>query len=212
MRFRRLLGMTVVGASLVGLMGGCSQNQHEQEAMKPVLYLYPEAKTDVDVRLDYQGRLTTTYPEYDEGWSVTASPDGSLVNKADGLEYSYLFWEGVDQAEYDLSEGFVVRGKDTASFLQEVLPEIGLLPKEYNEFIVYWLPQMEDNPYNLITFQTNAYEAVAPLHIAPEPDSILRVFMAFKPLTVPVEVQEPEIIPFVRSGFTVVEWGGVNLG
>ncbi len=29
-------------------------------------------------------------------------------------------------------------------------------PKEHNEFIVYWLPRMQDNAYNLISFQSEA--------------------------------------------------------
>lgn len=41
--------------------------------------------------------------------------------------------------------------------------EIGLTPREYNGFIVYWRPKMQDNPYNLITFQQKAYTETAPL-------------------------------------------------
>jgi len=41
------------------------------------------------------GNLTYTYPYTEDGhWEVTADTDGTLTNKADGLEYSYLFWEG----------------------------------------------------------------------------------------------------------------------
>ena len=32
---------------------------------KPVLYLYPEAETEVTVRLEYQGKLTCTYQYWD---------------------------------------------------------------------------------------------------------------------------------------------------
>ena len=76
----------------------------------------------------------------------------------------------------------MVKGSDTADFLREKLSYMGLTPKEYNELIVYWLPQMEKNPYNLISFQTEAYKNAAKLHISPEPDSILRIFMAYIPL------------------------------
>ena len=83
-----------------------------------------------------------------------------------------------------------------------------MTPKEYNEFIVYWAPLMQANPYNLISFQTENYEANAPLTIQPAPDSILRVYMAYKPLTKPVVIEPQTFEPFVRNGFTVVEWGG----
>ena len=126
-------------------------------------------------------------------------------------EYSYLFWEGVSNAEYDLSKGWCVPGDETAGFLQETLAALGLTPEEYNEMIVYWLPQMEKNPYNLITFQQECYTDSARLDISPQPDSLLRVFMAWNPLEQPVDVQPDTLVPFQREGFTVVEWGGCKL-
>lgn len=176
---------------------------------KPVIYLYPETRTEVEVKLNYHGDLTCSYPEYNDGWKVTADTDGTLT--ADGKEYSYLYWEGVSDTEYDMSKGFVVKGEDTAEFLQEKLAEMGLLPKEYNEFIVYWLPRLQKNPYNLITFQTDVYTGNAELVISPEPDSVLRVFMAYRALEEPLDIEEPDIEEFRRVGFTVVEWGGTEV-
>lgn len=147
---------------------------------------------------------------YQNGWNVTAEPDGTLTD-ADGKTYSYLFWEGVSDVEYDFSKGYVVKGSDTAEFLETKLAKLGLNAKEANEFIVYWLPVMQNNSYNLITFQTDAYTDSAKLHITPEPDSVLRVFMAFKSLEKPIEIEEPAITPFERTGFTVVEWGGTEV-
>ncbi|MCL2023288.1 MAG: hypothetical protein FWG82_02840 [Oscillospiraceae bacterium] len=177
---------------------------------KPVIYLYPEKETEVDVKLKLDGKLTVTYPDYAEGWSVRACPDGTLVNNADGKEYSYLFWEGIpNKPDWDFSEGYCVAGKDSAVFLQEKLAGLGLTPREYNEFIVFWLPKMQENLYNLVTFQWENYENFAPLEISPVPDSVLRVFMVYKPLKKPVEIAPPAPCPaFERKGFTVVEWGG----
>ena len=42
-------------------------------------------------------------------------------------------------------------------------------------------------------------------------DSLLRVFMAWKGLDKPVEVEPQELPGFERSGFTVVEWGGTEI-
>lgn len=165
----------------------------------------------LQIKLRRFGKLTCTYPTYKNSWRVTANPDGTLVNRADGKTYSYLFWEGEDDTEYDMSKGFVVKGEDTAAFLQEKLALLGLTPKEYNEFIVYWLPKMQENPYNLITFQKEAYTECARLHITPESDSVLRVFMAYKSLRAPIEVEEPVLEPFERKGFAVVEWGGTEV-
>ena len=143
-------------------------------------------------------------------WQVTAKPDGTLTD-AVGYTYSYLYWEGETNTQYDLSKGFVVKGEDSADFLREKLSYMGLTPREYTEFIVYWLPRLEANAYNLITFQGGAYTDSAKLTITPEPDCLLRVFMAFKPLSKPIEIPEQTLTPFARTGFTVVEWGGCEL-
>ena len=191
----------------VMVLTGCQEEVCDE---KPVIYLYPEQETEVEVQLDYDGTLVCTYPEYNNGWKVVAQPDGTLCDES-GKTYSYLFWEGDADATYDFTKGFVVKGSETAEFLEGKLEEIGLNAKEANEFIVYWLPRMQENKYNLITFQTEAYTDVAKLHITPEPDSVLRVFMAYKELEKPIEIEEPVIAPFERKGFTVVEWGGAEV-
>ena len=182
---------------------------------KPIIYLYPQQKADVYVELDYVGEIIADYPEYNKainGWSLTAYPDGHLINKADGKEYNYLFWEGSAlPIDWDMTKGFVVEGKNTREFLQNTLSKMGLTPKEYNEFIVYWYPRMKNNKYNLITFADKQYIKNAPLIITPKPDSMLRVFMVFKPLNEEIKIEPQEIKPFKRSGFTVVEWGGTEL-
>ncbi|HHW49806.1 MAG TPA: hypothetical protein GXX14_14475 [Clostridiaceae bacterium] len=192
--------------SIAFIITGCKNN--EPTAAKPVIYLYPEETIDVTVKLNYNGEVTCTYPAYNEGWTVTAYPDGTLINQKDGKEYSYLFWEGNSNIKFDMSKGFIVKGEDTAEFLRDKLEYIGLTPKEYNEFIVYWLPKMQNNPYNLITFQNEEYTENAELEIIPEPDSILRVFMAYKPLKKAISIEEQILEPFQRKGFTIVEWGG----
>lgn len=182
--------------------------------LKPIIYLYPQEELSIKVGINYSGNLFVTYPEYKNGWEVTASPDGKIINKVDGKEYSYLFWEGrnSEEIEYDMTTGYVVTGGNTAEFLQEKLAEIGLLPKEYNEFIVFWLPQMIENEYNLIHFATeDEYHNRVGLDISPEPDSVLRVFMVFKALDENINVNPQEFEAFRREGFTVVEWGGTEL-
>ena len=178
---------------------------------KPVIYLYPEVPTNVSVKLTLDGRLTCTYPAYDKGWdSFTAHPDGTLVFP-DGKQYYCLYWEGIQNMDCDFSKGFCVKGSDTAAFLEWALAEQGLTPRETNEFIIYWLPRMEGNPYNVIAFQTEAYTDGAVLEINPNPDSLLRVFMAWYPSDEAVEMVAQEFTSFERVGFTVVEWGGSEL-
>ena len=80
-----------------------------------------------------------------------------------------------------------------------------------NEFIVYWLPLMEHNKYNLISFQADVYTNSAKLYITPTPDSLLRVFMAYVPLEEKVDIEPQQLETFERKGFTVVEWGGSEI-
>lgn len=179
-------------------------------AYKPVIYLYPETETDVSVKLLLDGKLTCTYPAYNTGWKVTAAPDGTLTD-AKGQTYNYLYWEGETNAQWDMTEGFCVKGEDTAAFLEEALEKLGLNRKEANEFIVYWLPLMEQNPYNIISFQTDIYANAAELQINPAPDTLIRVFMAWKAADSFVELAEQALTAPERSGFTVIEWGGTEV-
>ena len=177
---------------------------------KPVIYLYPEEKMEVSVNLILNGKLTCTYPAYNDGWTVTASLNGMLTD-AKGQTYNYLYWEGETYAQYDLSKGFCVKGEDTAAFLEAALDKLGLTRREANEFIVYWLPLMEQNPDNIISFQTDIYTDAVQLKINPDPDTLIRVFMAWQAADGFVELPEQELTAPERTGFTVVEWGGTEL-
>ena len=210
-----LLSLVLLGgaATLCACDPSCQDDPAGDELAdkKPVIYLYPAEPTEVSVKLDYSGDLTCTYPAYGEGWSgFTAHPDGTLVFP-DGKEYYCLYWEGKRDVDYDFSKGFCVKGANTAAFLEWALAEQGLTPREANEFIIYWLPRMEQNPYNVISFQTEAYTEGAVLEIDPDPDSLLRVFMAWYPSDEAVEMEAQSFIPFERVGFAVVEWGGCEL-
>lgn len=184
----------------------------EMSAKKPVIYLYPETQTEVNVRLELNGKVTYSYPEYNNalGWTVTAEPDGQLTDK-DGNKYPYLFWEGDIRIKPDLSKGFCVKGEDTESFLKDALRRLGLSDAEAADFIAYWCPEMQQNKYNIITFQTSRYEDVSGLKVSPKPDTVIRVNMLWYATDKPVDIAPQDldaVNPAVRKGFTVVEWGG----
>ncbi len=178
---------------------------------KPVIYLYPTKPTRVNVTLDYAGVLTSTYPAYPRGgWTVDAQPDGTLTDPLTGREYYCLFWEGEGE-DYTIDSGFVVAGQDTEAFLEDALDKLGLTEREANEFIIYWLPRMEGNAYNLISFDIEAYLDAARLTVMPAPDTVLRVFMTWKALDAPIQIAPQRLIAPAREGFTLVEWGGAEL-
>ena len=205
---KRFFTLLLVLLSVFSL-AACQPPEDKNLTKKPVLYFYPQTETACSVKLMLNGKLTCTYPAYGEnGWEFfVASPDGTLTFP-DGRSYYCLYWEGISDTKWDFSTGYCIPGNDTADFLADMLLRMGLTEREANEFIIYWLPQMQENAYNVISFQTDAYEAHASLEITPAPDTFLRVFMAWYASDLPVEIAAPEIAPVIRTGFTVVEWGG----
>lgn len=181
---------------------------------KPIIYLYPEAETDLAVKLGRPERLTTVYPDYNDGWQVTAWPDGKLRDQNSGRELYSLYWEGKnDGPDVKMESGFVVKGEETAEFLEEKLAYLGLNYREAEEFIVYWLPKMQQNPYNFVYFMTeDEIEHEMPISVSKKPDTTIRVRMVYKALDEFVEIPEEELIKAPeREGFTLVEWGGIGL-
>ena len=137
---KKLLSLTLA-ALLVFPLTACVTNEEKgPPAEKPVIYLYPEEETEVTVTLDYDGTLTSTYPDYGEGWTVTAQPDGTLTDPDTGREYYCLFWEGIIDRQFDLSTGFCVAGADTAAFLEDALARLGLTEREANAILTHMFP------------------------------------------------------------------------
>jgi hypothetical protein len=185
------------------------------DVRKPAIYLYPTKTEVVNVKLSYPTGFKQTIPSYNptSGWTVLAHPSGSLTNLADGKNYPYLFWEGnLNSLNFNMSQGFVIAGSDSAAFLSHELPIIGLNKAETAAFMQYWVPLIDHNKYNLIHFAGSEYTDMAPLDITPSPNSVLRVMMAVEPIKMPLIVTPQSFAPFHRVGFTVVEWGGAILG
>ena len=180
------------------------------EPEKPIIYLYPTEETEVTVNLGYEDLITVSYPKYEGEWKVLARPDGSLTDLSTGRNLYALYYESISPIDYQIEkDGFVVRGEDTIAFLEEKLAVLGLTEREAEEFIVYWLPKLEANPYNYIRFATaEEIERTMPLDIQPAPDTTIRVLMGYKALEQPIEVKEQPLESPAREGFAAVEWGG----
>lgn len=179
---------------------------------KPVLYIYPEVTSDVSVSYLKPEQLTTTYPLYNNGWHITAHPNGDLYD-SDNNYYYALYWESEVAMNHDFESGFYVETKDSATFLEEKLSEIGLSPRERNEFIMYWLPKMEKGDNNLVRFMlTDEVESIEPISITPKPDSMLRMRIIIKKTNTDPKLPRQELPPtFTRKGMTVVDWGGTEI-
>ena len=179
---------------------------------KPIIYLYPEEEIQITVTLGKYENTTCVYPEYNDGWNVIAKPNGDLIDLNTGRNLYALYWESISNVQTSDNSGFVVKGIDTAKFLEEKLAILGLTDREAQEFIIYWLPQMQDNNYNYIRFATmEEINEMMPLHFSTEPDSLIRILMTFKPLNNYIDVPEQKLTTPIREGFVVVEWGGSKL-
>ena len=181
---------------------------------KPVIYLYPTTTTNVSVKLGAPEKLQVSYPSYDGGWRVQAQPNGTLTDLKTGRQLYSLYYEA-DKTTYSTinDHGFIVKGSDTASFLEQKLDQLGLTEREAEEFIIYWLPLLQNNSYNYIYFALAAETTQnMPLNVSPQPDTVIRFTMEYCPLQAPLQLPEQQLPPKPeRKGFTLVEWGGTLL-
>ena len=152
-----------------------------------------------------------TYPDAaGSTWKVTASDNGIL--RTESGDYRYLFWEGQPLTEnWSFNKGFCVKGSETISFLEDELEKLGLNSQEKEDFITYWGPQMINNRYNVISFQTKNYTDMAKLTVNPVPDKTFRVFMAWYPSDTLVKLEAQSFKIPGRKGKVLVEWGGVKV-
>lgn len=176
---------------------------------KPIMYIYPNKEMDLTIKFKNDKLLTHTYPKYSDSWNIHVDSNGNIYDYKTNRSYYALYWEAIDNSNVNMNEGFVVEGKDTVKFLEEKLEYLGLNEREINEFIVYWIDKLENNKYNYIRFrnieEVNEY---MPLEFSVNPDTLIRVIMDYKPLNEKINVNEQKLDKNVRSGFTVVEWGG----
>ncbi len=175
---------------------------------KPIIYLYPEESTELSVTLGKPENVTCSYPNYENSWNVIANPDGNLVDTKTNRNLYALYWEGINKEEPKFNEGFVVKSEDTINFLEDKLAILGLNEREAEEFIVYWLPRLQENKYNLIRFASmDEINEIMPLNFSVQPDSIIRVLMLYKRINKPIKIEEQQLTTPERKGFVAVEWG-----
>ena len=183
-------------------------NDFDTMVKKPIIYIYPKEKTSVKVKLANPDLLTVSYPKYESGWKVVATPDGNLLDEKTGKNYYGLYYESRKKDLTMKDDGFIVKGKDSSEFLEEKLTILGLNDRERNEFIIYWLPILEANKYNYIRFETDKeINSYMPLEVDPKPETMIRVIMDYKPLDKKMKVKEQKLISKQRKGYTLVEWG-----
>lgn len=192
---------------------------------KPVIYMYADQSLNASVQINPLGSFTFTYPEYRNGWNVTVDSAGMLTDVKTNQTYPYLFWEAESedlfyQTNKNTIPGFVIQTDTSIQFLENVLAQLGLNSTEQTDFITFWGPILEQKKYALVQFLVDdGYnKSIANLTISPQPDWTRRVYILCSPIddsTTGMEVVPQDFskykVPSMRSGFTLIEWGGTNI-
>lgn len=193
-----------------------SSERENMMVKKPVIYLYPDAPSLVNVQVRPKGEMTFSYPTYEiHGWDVTANPNGELSVNDEQL--NYLFWEAEQDMtfeQFDLSKGTIVSKEHTVNFLRSSLTAFGMNSKEQADFITFWGPILSRNDQNFIHFVINQDAALfADLQITPQPEHVNRIYLVFFDAKGMKNTETiPQVLPvMLRDGFTVLEWGGVEI-
>jgi hypothetical protein len=187
---------------------------------KPVVYLYSKEEVNVDLNLHLanNGKMSFTYPKYEDGWNVSVNKVGIV---AYGKSFPYLFWEGhqpgLDFLKTKNSiQANIIEKDEVVSYLETTLSKIGLNATEMTDFITFWAPQMIQ--YNKLAVQflfNESYdEHIAHLEMSPEPNNSLRIYMIYREVSSDEQMFQKQIIEpsnFKRDGLTIVEWGGTEL-
>ena len=172
------------------------------QALAPNIYLYPETESQVQVTLGFPngGHVSLSEPAYSNGWNVTAAPNGIIDGR-----HPYLFYESVVPIPTETETGWLLDGDNLEGELRDLLANLGFVDREIDDFIAYWLPRLKGQRWYAVYVQQP--EMMSTLHITPKPQGVLRALFTFRALKHPISIPTPKVSPFIRSGFTVVEWG-----
>ncbi len=188
-------------------------HKYQVDDKKPIIYLYPTQEINISIKLGHPDKITCSYPQYINGWNVLAKPSGEIMDLDNGKSLYALYYESEIVNEFKIeNEGFIVEDTDVANFLEDKLDILGLTERESEEFIVYWLPKLQENKYNYIRFATmDEINSNMPLEFSVKPDTLIRVLMTYKGLENPIDVKEQKLEKTKRKGFVAVEWGGTEI-
>lgn len=178
------------------------------ECGKPVVYLYPKQPTQVQVSVG--AVFHKSIPASTGVWNVTAYPNGKLVSE-DGQSYPYLYWSGQGKGFYPvITAGVIVPRDQVQTVLRQQLNQLGFTKQEAADFLEFWAPRMPNTAYTRLTWLGNKeLDVLAPMTITPKPDTVIRTFLDFEGLETAASLTPQVLSAPARTGFTVMEWGGL---
>jgi len=138
-----------------------------------------------------------------------------------------LFWESKKLEPIRFLEGnnfiygVVLKREDVLTYLDSVLNFMNFNSKEKTDFITYWGPRLVQKDYSFVQFQIqDDCNQFAKYEIYPTPDNLNRLFILFYCFdnkqefhaNLTKEIKKQEFKSFSRSGFNLLEWGGIEIG
>ncbi|WP_321371385.1 PKD domain-containing protein [uncultured Draconibacterium sp.] len=173
---------------------------------KPNIYIYPEEELDMCLTISFPlgGEITQSIPEYGKQWCVRVDTDGKIND-----QYNFLFYESRQPDIFQYEKGWCVEQSELTTFFETNLAAWNFSSAEIADFLEYWIPLLNENDYYLVYPQTNEIidRAIA-FDFSVSPDNINRLFYGFEGRDEFIVLEESEVAPFERNGFTVMEWGG----
>ncbi len=181
---------------------------------KPVIYLYPEQPTLVDVKVTPEENIFVSDPHYPAGgWKkVMANPDGTLIYQK--KQYRELFYESNTSSLNRPKAGVIMDKQNLKSQLLDFITLLGLTrADEQQEFLDWWMPKLQNIKTDRLfvsILEKDEKERVDAVAINPKPDTFIQFIVYFAPLS-DSETVGPLLLPPTpqRTGFTAIEWGGV---
>ncbi|MCP4806277.1 MAG: hypothetical protein GY913_34740 [Proteobacteria bacterium] len=179
-------------------------------ADKPNLYLYPESPTEMTVELGLarHQRVVDSVPDYGDGWSGVALPDGRW--EQDGQVHDFLFYEvSVTRPQ---SESLQTERGWCAADLAEITELVrahGFTERETQDF---WDGWVEDLPPadGYVVYPQRRVRRMAELTLTPRLP-VERLWLVVEPAST-CSMPPTAIAPLRREGAHGVEWGVILRG
>ena len=172
---------------------------------KPNIYIYPVSILDLCLRVSFPmgGNIIESIPNYIDGWCFNVDKTGRIDN-----QYNYIFYESKQPDVFQYKQGWCVAKTDLKSFFEKNMAHYNFSTSEIKDYLDYWIPLLNDKDYYCIFPQTNKIiDRIIQLSFSVNPDHIYRIFYGVVGTNEYSKIIEPEIKPFNRSGFYVIEWG-----
>jgi hypothetical protein len=145
------------------------------------------------------------------GNSLTVTSDSKGTITTNGVTRPYLYYE------YDArgimfttpTKGFIADSSSLSKTVTKIAKAYDLTTSEAERLkqdVTNALPQ-NTSRYLLSIAKPSEIASNIPLSFSIQPDSLYRIHIIVSPFEKPYEVEEPEITPVIRHGFTVVELG-----